>query len=225
MHNCADSDRLDEQFDLLERSLQEDELSNVPVLIVFNKQDLLKEDEKGAVMKSVHDKYGSFATSCRRPAPVRIFECAGFSAVAEKNPRIVLDEAAKLIKEKDNGTFKKDEEKQVKESKAVSVKQELTNGERARAMADADDKTPNEFWDAFLDGSLAPWDHYHHLKAGFFVLIEGFEQGNGVLDAAETFIAHLERLRVGNPERFRNTTHRYVLAFFFFMKIMTDVLK
>lgn len=204
MHNCADIERQNEQLDLLRRSILEDELRDVPVLVVLSMQDLLKPEEKEAIMKKIKGKYEDMITSYRMRAPLKIFDYPDFSATAIENPNMVLDEVVNMLE----GREGKDPVAKLKEEKPSNKAAEASDAERAKSMADADVMAADEFWKAFEDGSLAPWDHYHHLKAGFFVLIEAFEKGNGVLDAAETFICHLERLRTGNPQRFRNTTHR-----------------
>ncbi|KAM0549767.1 hypothetical protein ACHAPJ_009205 [Fusarium lateritium] len=64
-----------------------------------------------------------------------------------------------------------------------------------------------------MDGSLSSWDHYTHLRAGYFVMHDCFSRGLGLLECANEFMAHLNRLREGNPERFRNTAHKTMTIF------------
>lgn len=208
VHDCTDKERLNEQLDLLKMSMLEDELRDVPTLIVLNKQDLLIPEEREAEIAKIKKEYEKLAASCGRRAPIKILEDegSGFSATGMENPRIVLEEMAKILTDTKGATPAK--KKAVVESQAPGVHQSDAELAKAKAMVEEDNMSAKDFWRAFEDGSLTPWDHYHHLKSGFFVLVEAFEKGQGVLDAAETFIDHLERLRKGNPERFRNTTHR-----------------
>ena len=81
--------------------------------------------------------------------------------------------------------------------------------ERIR-KANTDRLNAQNFWESFMDGSLSSWDHYTHLRAGYFVMHDCFSRGLGLLECANEFMAHLNRLREGNPERFRNTAHKYV---------------
>ncbi len=205
VHNCADMDRLDEQLEVLRSSITDEELSHVPVLVVLSVQDLMPPATKTEDMEKIKAAYECLLALCRRPGPIKMFDCAGFSATTTENPYIVLDEVANMLADKPVDTTAKSQAAKKSDTKAAP---NVSDVERAKTMTEADGMATAEFWRAFEDGSLAPWDHYHHLKAGFFVLVEAFEQGSGVLDAAETFISHLERLREGNPERFRNTTHR-----------------
>ncbi|KAJ6781333.1 hypothetical protein PWT90_03453 [Aphanocladium album] len=209
----GDVERFEEQVDMLRRSMNEDELRDVPVLVLLNMQDRLKPEEKDAVMLKTKTEYENLATSYRRRAPVKIFDYPDFSATAIENPSIVLDEVVNMLKGKQGDVPSKPHDEKSSAATPSKTSADISDVERAKTMAEADGMSASEFWTAFEDGSLAPWDHYNHLKSGFFVLIEAFEKGNSVLDAAEIFIRHLERLREGNPQRFRNTTHRTMTIF------------
>ncbi|TQV91235.1 ARF-like GTPase ARLP2 [Cordyceps javanica] len=213
LHNCADMDRFDEQLDLLRNFIPDEELRHVPVLVVLTVQDLMEPATKDEDMAKIMAAYQDMAVSCRRPAPLRIFNSPGFSATTTENPNIILDELVKMITDEHGGSSFSPKTNKSSDSKVSGAATGGSDAERAKAMADTDVTTTDDFWRTFEDGTLEPWDHYHHLKAGFFVLVEAFEQGGGVLDAAETFIRHLERLRAGNPQRFRNTTHRTMTIF------------
>ncbi|OAA38990.1 ARF-like GTPase ARLP2 [Beauveria brongniartii RCEF 3172] len=213
VHHCADMERLDEQLDLLKSSICDEQLRHVPVLIVLSVQDLMVAATKTEDMAKIRAAYENFAASCKRPAAIKIFDCPGFSATTSENPSKVLDEVVKMLRDKHGSAQVAPQAANNSDNKADTFASDASDGERAKTMAEADGITTADFWQAFEDGSLAPWDHYNHLKAGFFVLIGAFEQGSGVLDAAETFVSHLERLRAGNPQRFRNTTHRTMTVF------------
>lgn len=88
----------------------------------------------------------------------------------------------------------------------------MTNDELAKralsanlAMGDAD-----EFWKAFTQADLPSWDHHTHLRAGYAVLLESLSKGRSLLTCAGTFIAHLERLKSADPDKFKNTANKYV---------------
>ncbi|KGQ05081.1 ADP-ribosylation factor [Beauveria bassiana D1-5] len=214
VHHCADMERLDEQLDLLKSSICDDQLRHVPVLIVLSVQDLMVAATKTEDMAKIRAAYESLAASCKRPAAIEIFDCPGFSATTSENPSIVLDEVVEMLRDKQGSAQVAPQAAKNPDTKADTVASNASDDdERAKTMTRADDMTTADFWQTFEDGTLAPWDHYNHLKAGFFVLIGAFEQGSGVLDAAETFVSHLERLRAGNPQRFRNTTHRTMTVF------------
>ncbi|KAM3469262.1 hypothetical protein MY5147_007188 [Beauveria neobassiana] len=214
VHHCADMERLDEQLELLKSSICDDQLRHVPVLIVLSVQDLMVAATKTEDMAKIRAAYESLAASCKRPAAIEIFDCPGFSATTSENPSIVLDEVVEMLRDKHGSAQVAPQAAKNPDTKADTVALNASDDdERAKTMTEADGMTPADFWQAFADGSLAPWDHYNHLKAGFFVLIGAFEQGSGVLDAADTFVNHLERLRAGNPQRFRNTTHRTMTVF------------
>ncbi|ATY67367.1 ARF-like GTPase ARLP2 [Cordyceps militaris] len=210
MHNCADMERLDEQVQVLTDYMSDEALHRVPVLVVLSVQDLMAPDTRNQDMEKILTAYDELIACFKRPALLKVFHSPGFSAKTTENTHIVLDEVAKMLADK-NGAASAS--KAAAGADPLQPSTDELDAERARTLVDADAMTTDDFWHAFGDGSLAPWDHYNHLKSGFFVLIEAFEQGRGVLDAAETFIGHLERLRKGNPERFRNTTHRTMTIF------------
>ncbi|OAA58168.1 ARF-like GTPase ARLP2 [Cordyceps fumosorosea ARSEF 2679] len=212
MHNCSEMERLDEQVGVLKTVITDDEMLAVPVLVVLNVQDLMQPAAKAEHMAKILAAYAELIATCRRPGSIRIFNQPGFSAKTAENPRIILDEVVKMLEDQNGGAAALPAKKKTDAENANPTALAL-DAERVKTMVEADSMTTDGFWQAFEDGSLAPWDHYNHLKAGFFVLMEAFEQGCGVLEAAETFIGHLERLRAGNPQRFRNTTHRTMTIF------------
>jgi ubiquitin carboxyl-terminal hydrolase L3 len=80
--------------------------------------------------------------------------------------------------------------------------------ERIKAL-NAASLGPDKFWGSFVRGELDSWDHYSHLRAGYFVMFEGMSRNASLLDCASHFLDYLKELREKNPERFRNTAHRY----------------
>lgn len=208
-HDCTDESRLEEALRLLEDTAKAEDLHAVPILVLLNKQDRLHGEKGEAIVAHAKAGFESLSARLSRKAPIKVLDCPGFSGTKMENPHIALDEVAAMITSQSPG-----KDKTAKLEKALGS-DGMSDKDRAKSMADGDDLSPEAFWTAFEDGSLAPWNHYNHLKAGFLVLIGALEKGQSVLTAAETFIGHLERLRANNPERFRNTTHRYVFAIAF----------
>lgn len=190
----------DEQLNWFKTLATDSELYHAPILVVPAVQDAMDPETKAEDLARIMAAYANIAANCRRLQPIKVFHCPGFSARTTDNPEAILDEVAKMLPGKRRDAYSG--------AKVANPPPSASDIERAKTMADADGKTTEEFWSAFEDGSLAALDHYNRLKAGFFVLIATFEQGGGVLDAAGTFIGHLERLRTANPERFRDDSHR-----------------
>lgn len=202
LHHCADMSMFDEQLDWFKTLATDGKLYHAPILVVPAVQDAMAPDTKTEDLAKIMAAYANVATNYRRPEPIKIFNCPGFSARTTENPEAVLDEVAKMLPGKRRDATK------TSNTKATNSPPSASDVERAKTMTDADGKSMESFWSAFEDGSLAPWDHYNHLKAGFFVLIETFEQGGAILDAAEIFVGHLDRLRTASPELFRDESHR-----------------
>ena len=128
----------------------------------------------------------------------------GFSALYGTQVHPAIEEIRKALKRVKPAQNTKAE---IEQREKGPNEEELLNRIRQANAKSADAKT---FWNAFMDGSLESWDHYTHLRAGFFVMHDCFARGLGLLECADEFMAHLNRLREGNPERFRNTAHKYV---------------
>ncbi|KAL3460819.1 P-loop containing nucleoside triphosphate hydrolase protein [Aspergillus heterothallicus] len=69
------------------------------------------------------------------------------------------------------------------------------------------------YWASFLTADIPAWDHRSHLKAGYIVALESAKHGESIFTTAETFIAHLRRLKEAHPDRFRNTEHQTMTIF------------
>ncbi|KAJ0427078.1 P-loop containing nucleoside triphosphate hydrolase protein [Aspergillus carlsbadensis] len=69
------------------------------------------------------------------------------------------------------------------------------------------------FWEAFLSADIPAWDHRSHLKAGYIIALDSAEKGESIFTTANTFIAHLNRLKEAHAGRFRNTKHQTMTIF------------
>ncbi|KAF1973761.1 hypothetical protein BU23DRAFT_598665 [Bimuria novae-zelandiae CBS 107.79] len=77
---------------------------------------------------------------------------------------------------------------------------------------------PNDdaFWTSFFTASIPTWDHYTHLRAGYFTLLPYLTNPSTphpILPAANDFLTHLSRLRSSRPEKFGNTAHKTMTVF------------
>ncbi|KAL2817091.1 P-loop containing nucleoside triphosphate hydrolase protein [Aspergillus granulosus] len=96
-------------------------------------------------------------------------------------------------------------------------KEAPTSEEELRALIERegaeDTLDPQSFWTSFLAADIPAWDHRSHLKAGYIVTFESAETGESIFTTADTFLAHLKRLKEAHPERFRNTEHQTMTIF------------
>ncbi|KAF5019405.1 hypothetical protein F66182_8605 [Fusarium sp. NRRL 66182] len=178
------------------------------MFILFNKQDLLAPDEREAVIKDLKGKIESEIAPYASTLDVKIMDYPGLSAATGEQLHRVMDEIRQTLGQTEKPAT---DTKKVMEriEKGPSEEELIERINKAKAeSADA-----HSFWGAFMDGSLLAWDHYTHLRAGFFVMHDCLARGLGLLECADEFMAHLNRLREGNPERFRNTAHKTMTIF------------
>ncbi|PNP61570.1 hypothetical protein FNYG_13720 [Fusarium nygamai] len=177
------------------------------MFIIFNKQDLLSEEERPIIVKDLKDKIEAETKPYADKLDIKILDTPGLSALGGCQVHNVMDEIRKTLKPK---TAAKDTKAEIEMREKGPGEEELRNKIRT---ANAQSVDANTFWESFLDGSLESWDHYTHLRAGFFVMHDCFGRGLGLLECADEFMKHLNRLREGNPERFRNTAHKTMTIF------------
>jgi hypothetical protein len=174
------------------------------MFIIFNKQDLLSEEERPKVVKDLKSRIEAEIKPYANKLDIKILDYPGLSALWGGQVHKAMDEIRKTLKPKKPA---KDTKAEIEQREKGPSEEELRNRVRTANAESADAKT---FWESFLDGNLEEWDHYTHLRAGFFVMHDSFSKGFGLLECADEFMKHLNRLREGNPERFRNTAHKYV---------------
>ncbi|RSL95192.1 hypothetical protein CEP52_012208 [Fusarium oligoseptatum] len=179
------------------------------MFILFNKQDLLPPDERDSIVKGIRAQFEREINPYLGNHDIRILDYPGLCATSGEQLYPAMEEIRQTIQQ-----IKKpaqpDTKTQVAELEKGPSDTELID--RAK-KANADAVDAESFWASFLDGSLSSWDHYTHLRAGFFALHDCFARGFGLLECAGEFMAHLNRLRQGNPERFRNTAHKTMTIF------------
>ncbi|KAL2843867.1 P-loop containing nucleoside triphosphate hydrolase protein [Aspergillus pseudoustus] len=99
----------------------------------------------------------------------------------------------------------------------IQPKEDPTSEEELKALIEKEGSEDTldlqSFWASFLTAEIPAWDHRSHLKAGYIVAVESAEKGESIFTTADTFIAHLRRLKVAHPDRFRNTEHQTMTIF------------
>ncbi|KAF5228124.1 hypothetical protein FANTH_14591 [Fusarium anthophilum] len=210
IQSCTDTepDRVEFSLEYLRMGLSmmlENEAKHM--FIIFNKQDLLSEEERPQIVKDLKEKIEVEIKPYADKLDIKILDTPGLSALSGCQAHDVMDEIRKTLKPKKPAKNMKAE---IEQRERGPSEEELRNKIRTANAESADAKT---FWASFLDGSLEAWDHYTHLRAGFFVMHDCFGRGLGLLECADEFMKHLNRLREGNPERFRNTAHKTMTIF------------
>ncbi|KAL3960605.1 hypothetical protein ACCO45_005722 [Purpureocillium lilacinum] len=82
---------------------------------------------------------------------------------------------------------------------------------QARQMIDADGASADEFWQSLERGDVQEWNHYSHLRAGFFALVEGATSSMTLFDCADVLINKVKYLETLKPDHsFHDATHRQV---------------
>ncbi|KAE8373851.1 hypothetical protein BDV26DRAFT_54849 [Aspergillus bertholletiae] len=69
------------------------------------------------------------------------------------------------------------------------------------------------FWDSFVTGHIPVWDHHVHLKVTYIIVLEYMKRRRSTFAMADTMLAHLERLRNSQPEKFGHRIHRTITIF------------
>ncbi|SCV53829.1 probable ubiquitin thiolesterase L3 [Fusarium fujikuroi] len=177
------------------------------MFIIFNKQDLLSEEERPKIVKDLKAKFEAEIKPYADKLDIKILDTPGLSALWGCQAYNVMDEIRKTLTPKNAAN---DTKAEIELREKGPSEEELRNKIRT---ANAESANANTFWDSFLHGSLEAWDHYTHIRAGFFVMHDCFGRGLGLLECADEFMKHLNRLREGNPERFRNTAHKTMTIF------------
>ncbi|KAF5604480.1 ubiquitin thiolesterase L3 [Fusarium subglutinans] len=177
------------------------------MFIIFNKQDLLSEEERPQIVKDLKEKIEAEIKPYADKLDIKILDTPGLSALSGCQAHHLMDEIRKTLRPQKPA---KNTRAEIEQREKGPSEEELRNKIRT---ANAESADTNTFWQSFLDGSLEAWDHYTHLRAGFFVMHDCFGRGLGLLECADEFMKHLNRLREGNPERFRNTAHKTMTIF------------
>ncbi|CAG1981284.1 unnamed protein product [Fusarium graminearum] len=210
IQSCEDlePDRIEFSMEYLRMAMEMMESFEAKNLfILFNKQDHLSPENAASIVRDLKSQIEKEIKPYENKLDIRILDYPGLSALNGTHLHAAMEEIRMALKPtKPTPNVKAEIEQKVK----GPSEDDLVNRIRQENATSVDAQT---FWKRFLDGSLESWDHYTHLRAGFFVLRDCFARGVGVLGCADEFMAHLNRLREGDPERFRNTAHRTMTIF------------
>lgn len=206
IHSVTDDERLDESIEHLHQAIAwMDEFCCPDLLILLNKQDLLPPAERDTIVNKLRQRFEAEIAQYRGKLNVKVLDTPGLSAKTGEQLDVIMEEVSNIIQgDKKKKSTPSSAPKKVDLEKGPSDEELLERVQKANATSD----TPDAFWKAFLSGDLDSWDHYTHLRAGFFVIHDSFARGRNIFECADEFIAHLSRLRAKKPERFRNTAHR-----------------
>ncbi|KAH7134614.1 hypothetical protein B0J13DRAFT_641189 [Dactylonectria estremocensis] len=210
LHDCSDAERLEDSIEQLRMALRwMSELGCRHMWILLNKQDLLPASERQSIVDGIRSRFESEVSTYRDNHRIMVVDLPGLSAASGAQLDVVVKEIRDTLKQ----TSQKTTYAQVEEPERATDEKDLV--ERVKqANAQADD--PDHFWESFVQGDLESWDHYAHLRAGYFVLFEGLSKGSSLLDCAGDFLGRLKELRQKNPSKFRNTAHRTMTIFWLY---------
>ncbi|KND91576.1 Uncharacterized protein TOPH_03659 [Tolypocladium ophioglossoides CBS 100239] len=212
VHDCVDQLRLDEQLGAFHSCAKKMlEVGARYMWVIFNKQDDLPPNERDSTVRGLMSRYEKAAARYSDSVVVRVLHLPGLSAKEGTQIHVVLDDIKQTLQDSQKPTAKSQVELKGLQSAHAPSRWKLV--EQAEEMVNADGTTVEEFWRLFESGQLPAWDLYNLLKAGYFIMIDGFRVGSSIFNSAEVFIAHLERLRGIDPDRFPIATHRTMAVF------------
>lgn len=176
------------------------------IWIVFSGQDLLEADEALIRSQSLRKKMERIAQQAPDIA-VHFVDTPGWNAKDVAFGKQLLDDIDQTLKdylrEKSSGRST-DPSKVVLPESRPSSEVLLDRIKRGVVVSQSSD----QFWASFLSGSMEEFDHFNHLRAGYFVLLDGLSSGRNIFQCADIFMGHLDRLHRRDANRFRRTAHR-----------------
>ena len=185
--------------------------------VVFNKQDLLP-TEQACDMLAEHRK--KFEMELLAHAPTvkwQFVDLPGFSAMTGNRCSELLDVMHDTISQGPTKSTSSASSAAIsrRQKKLADIPSEADLVARIEQERN-NDLTGDDFWSAFLSGQIAQWNHRSHLRAGYVLLLDSLMANQGLLECAEVFLEHLQRLKGVAPDRFRNTEHRTMTIFWLY---------
>lgn len=207
-HNCTEVEgaRLDFSLTYFRDAVaMMREMGVTHVWVLLTKQDLVPDAERPAIVQRLRAIFGAEIPQYKSTPAIRIIDTPGLSALSSQQMHAVLDQVKQTL----------DDEKRTGPPVAQSITlaaQKSSDDELLNGVKEASAEQPSSevFWRDFISGKLSTWGHYAHLRSGYFVMLQALAENRNIMDCADTFLEHLARLRDLNPQRFRNTAHRYV---------------
>lgn len=216
VYDCSDKDRLREALLELQSNMQMMREAEARHLwIVLNKQDLIPSSRRNQAIGEIRQQFQTAIATHGHQLIATVTDLPGLSAKTGAQLKELMDDIQQRLNAKaktsrpDKSSVSESPPAAKEENAGISQEELLSRIQKANSIAE-DAET---FWVAFGNGQLETWDHYNHLRAGYFVLLESLASGQGVIACSDSFIEHLERLRASNPQRFRNTTHQTMTVF------------
>ncbi|KAI5464985.1 hypothetical protein BGZ63DRAFT_350120 [Mariannaea sp. PMI_226] len=213
IHDCHDAERLDYSLEHLHAGAQWMIDAGCRYMwVLFNKQDLLPPAERESIVGGLRTRFEAELKQYQDKISVKIMDTPGLSAVSGDQLDVVMNDIRDTLQGTSKSSQKSTKDQVAKLEQGPS---EMELVERIK-VANQNSIGPDQFWKSFMSGDLDSWDHYSHLRAGFFVLIEGLSKGARLLECATNFLEQLNTLRQKNPERFRNTAHKTMTIFWLY---------
>ncbi|WQF86070.1 Putative small GTPase superfamily, ARF/SAR type, P-loop containing nucleoside triphosphate hydrolase [Colletotrichum destructivum] len=209
-----DQDRLVEAVEELSRSMPflRNETKCCDMWILFNKQDIVPDARRDQYVGNARRCLASVDAQWAGDWTVRIFDTPGLSARTSDGMQAVVDEIAEFLENRcATGPPRHTVEKpQVSQEDAASDHKLL----EARIL-EANEAAPSSdaFWRSILDCTIESWDHYNHLRAGYFVMLDAAGAGKGMVACSDLFILLLNRLREADSKKFPKSPHRTMTVF------------
>lgn len=213
VHDCTDTERLDYSLEQLHAGAQWMLDAGCRYMwVLFNKQDVLPPAEKESIVDDLRARFESELSQYQDKFCAKIMDTPGLSAATGAQLDVVMRDVRETL-QKTPKPVQKSTQEQIAKLEQGPSEQELV--ERIKTL-NTTSLGPDEFWRSFMRGELDSWDHYSHLRAGYFVMFEGMSRKASLLECASQFLACLKKLRAKNPERFRNTAHRTMTIFWLY---------
>ncbi|KAJ6443185.1 ARF-like GTPase ARLP2, atypical [Purpureocillium lavendulum] len=214
VHDASDHERRDEQiteFQAVAKQLAE--AGGHYAWVIFNKQDLLPVAKRRRHVADLMRRYEKAAAKCSRAITVKVSDLPGLSATKSSNAdlHVILEHVQEALLHGPPPNPVPMEESRTAEKLPRPDLDKLKR--QAQQMIDADTLSADKFWCLFETGDLPAWNHYSHLRAGFFILVQGASSDMTLSDCAEKFINHLDRLRESDSDRFPNVINRTLTLF------------
>lgn len=206
VHMCTEhsDDERAQEIDWTLKQLREHGVFNI--WIVFSGQDLLEAEEAIIHSKRLRKKMERIAQQTPDVA-VHFVDTPGWNAKDVALGKQLLDDIDQTLEDYHR---KKSSEKNTDSSKVVLPESRPTREvlcDRIKSGV-ARSQSADQFWASFLSGDMEEFDDFNHVRAGYFVLLDGLSSGSNIFECADIFMGHLERLHRLDPNRFRRAAHR-----------------
>ncbi|GKT71798.1 ADP-ribosylation factor [Colletotrichum tofieldiae] len=175
--------------------------------ILLNKQDLVPDARREQYVDKARRGLASVTARWAGDWTVRIVDTPGLSAHTNDGMQAVVDEIAVFLKNREGtGPLRHAIEKVQDPQGSVPLDHKLSE---ARIL-ETNEAAPSSdaFWRSILDCTIESWDHYNHLRAGYFVMLEAADAGKGMVACSDMFVLLLKRLREADSKKFPKSPHR-----------------